>query len=120
MRELGQIAFDANAAQYDMPEAAQALYQGISEEADRIWWNEHQETRPEHAGEMGSIFWRCYDWASEPMNPNPNFVTPSLNIWWYKYPGRGMTCDKELNPDEWFAWFYETLAALKKIEKPLY
>jgi hypothetical protein len=83
----------------------------------RVYWNRHQK-------EWGSLMpdpnisglaVRCYDWSGE--SEFPNFAFNGVEIRWYKYPGRGMSCNVEMDGNGWCAWFRQCLDAILKSEK---
>src|SRR3990167_8602969 len=95
---------DANRGGHKLSEACVALFFGLWQEIERVWWNNKQEERPD-SGTLGAVSWRPYDWTVDPPNPAPNLYTPGLLIWWYKTPGRSMTCNRALSKEAWFTWF---------------
>lgn len=84
-----------------LPEYARALFMVIQEKIGRVSWNRKPEQReggfdPETEG----ITWRPYCWNDEsPETELPNLVSGEVKIRWYKYPGRGLSCNVDWTPE---------------------
>ena len=48
----------------------------------------------------------------------PNFQFEDVAINWYKYPGRGMSTNKDWTPAEWVIWFDRCLAHVRSLDSP--
>jgi hypothetical protein len=46
----------------------------------------------------------------------PNFQHEDVEIRWYKYPGRGMSTNKNWSSDEWRAWMDRCLATIRAFD----
>ena len=101
-----------------MPEYAQALFEGIRYEIERVYWNREQVEWDQHADpKVPEVEWRPYYWGDdEAVAELPNFAFEGVEIRWYKYPGRGMSTNKAWKPAEWTAWFERCLAAVRASE----
>jgi hypothetical protein len=61
---------------------------------------------------------RPYYWGEDEKEAEkPNFKFKDVEIRWYKYPGRGMSCNVDWSEKEWRKWFEECLSHLRKFEK---
>jgi len=127
MPELGQACFGAPWSAYAIPEFAESLFETILERLryivqnrDQVAWDRAFDPK------VPGVIFRSYCWnecrcPEGQHDPNceackPNFVFEEVEIRWYKYPGRGMSCNRELTQGEWIAWFDRCMAALRKYE----
>lgn len=121
--ELGQAAFGNPAGEYDLPDIGDACVMYLLDEFNRVASN---------AGlcDMGSIremphmeiadvgmchrpyYWHFGD-DDEPDAVKPNLSFGGVEIRWYKYPGRSMSCNMEMTPDQWASWLHKALKALR-------
>lgn len=114
--ELGQAIFGQPTQQYECPQILDAALAFIREELGRVLWNVKQaEWDP--FGNRGEAF-RCdvfgvwsYDWSdlggfseendSDDSQPyNFCHAASGLCVSWYKYAGRGMSCNRKIDPAE--------------------
>lgn len=125
--ELGQAIFGAPTGEYELPRYAEALFSAIWREIARVFWNREQrefDSRGNDDPKIPGFTVRpyCYDDESEEAKlPNftfgDDFIHGRVELRWYKYPGRGMSCNVEWNPDQWVAWFDEAMTALGDYDK---
>lgn len=118
---------------YDCDDFIEALFMAILEEVKRVHWNVYQhQWAPSWHGDAiedpeipGILFTRYYDGCAcedeEEHSPDcrhakPNFQHEDVQFRWYKYPGRGMSTNKEWSSDEWRAWFQRCLATVRAFE----
>ena len=115
--ELGQALFGNPTGDYDLPEYAGAMWFVIWSEIARVYSNRTQQpfnikygTNPEIPG----IEVRAYYWGADPIEATkPNFTLEGVEIRWYKYVGRGMTCNVQWTPDQWVTWFTKCLELIR-------
>ncbi len=118
--ELGQAAFGNPNGEFGLPEFAEALLDYIFEEIGRRFWNKHQkEWSDAFDPEIPGIEVRPYWWGAKdsPQAAKPNFKFGDVKIWWYKYRGRGMSCNVTLPPDAWVGWFERCLKTIRENRK---
>ena len=103
--ELGQACFGQPYLQHGCSYLCKATLESISSEWDRVMWNINQKELPNPFGNTGAR-WKCdefevnaYDW-NEDNEQSYNFKWKDIEISWYKYLGRGMSCNRDLTPQE--------------------
>lgn len=118
---------------YEADDFIEALFMAILKEIKRVHWNVYQHSwGPSwHADEIedpeitGILFTRYYDGCKcedEPehrpdcRHAKPNFQHEDVQFRWYKYPGRGMSTNKDWTPTEWRDWFGRCLNTVKAFE----
>ena len=116
--ELGQMCFGNPTGEYEMPEYTVALFFGLWREIGRVYWNRNQEEFSNYGSddpEIPGIVVNAYWWGADdtPESARPNFTFGDVEIRWYKYPGRGMSCNVDWEPRQWVEWFD---ACLEKIQ----
>lgn len=119
--------------QYAVDDFVEALLDNILKEITRVHWNVFQhEWKPSWRGDgiedpeiPGIAFVRYYDGCpceDEPKHwpdcrhMKPNFQHEDTQFSWYKYPGRGMSTNKDWSSDEWRAWFQRCLATVRAFD----
>lgn len=116
---LGQVFNGTQAwSQFDLPEYVTALFFAIKGEIERVYWNRHQHEWDgyENPGIPG-IAWKLYYWGDDEAEvAAPNFTFEDVEIRWYKYPGRDMSCNKEWKPEQWVVWFDRCMATIRRTE----
>lgn len=112
-------------AEYEVPDYVEAMLMSIRSELSRVLWNINQrEIDP--FGNTGEVFEdsptfkvRAYDWGKadgeDPMEPN--FEWKDFKVMWYKYFGRGMSCNRDMKPHEAAKMLSECLEAITQYEK---
>ena len=116
MPELGQMAFGQPTQAYPVPDYVEALFFGLWHELERVYWNKYQK-RMDNGGHnipafIPGLTVRPYNWNDE-QDERPNFEYGDVKICWYKYPGRGMSTNVDLSPEQWVAWFRVCLNAIQ-------
>lgn len=104
--------------QFECDDFIEALLHAILEEIKRVHWNLYQHSwDPTWNGDAvydpeipGIGFVRYYDNDCECEDGTcrqckPNFEFGGVKFKWYKWPGRGMSCNKSWSPSEWKDWF---------------
>jgi hypothetical protein len=119
--ELGQEAFGQPYLQFGCSALCLAALESISVEWDRVMWNIHQEELPNPFGNTGAS-WTCdyfevhaYDWNEDNEQPF-NFKWKNIEISWYKYLGRGMSCNRDVSLHEISEMLDNCLEALIEFE----
>lgn len=115
--ELGHMLFGPEPGAVEMSNYAEAAFWFIHHEIKRIYWNKNQKEwdgRVEDP-ELPGITWNAYDWDGA--SDAPNFAFDEVKVWWYKYPGRGMTCNVDWDANQWAAWMDKCLAAVRKADR---
>lgn len=124
--ELGQMMFAGGSInEYDVPELAESAIRTISDELQRVYWNNNQKELPDPTSNTGEVFdeldtfkIRAFDW-SDPEEYEPNFQWRDYKVNWYKYLGRGTTANRPITPNEIAEMLDECLKAIRQWEKPL-
>jgi hypothetical protein len=105
---------------YDMPEYAQALWEGLYLEMQRVFWNRHQREYDYWAREdefdIPGVTFRWYVWDDGLEADLSNFVCdawPNIEIYFYKWPGRGMQSNVKADPIRWCLWYEACLAVIR-------
>jgi len=115
--ELGQACFGTY-REYEMDSHADALLMALLAEVGRVYWNQHQKQWYYEDTGIPGLITNPYDWGDDDdAGVAPNFAYDGVEISWYKYPGRSMSVNKELTVNEWAAWFYKVLDAVRAYEK---
>lgn len=112
------------------PDYVDALLSELLSEIRRVHWNlyAHEWGPTWHSDSVedpeidGIVFTRYYDGcacedepehAPECRHSRPNFAFDGVAFRWYKRPGRGMSTNKNLTPEEWVNWFNKCLAHIQ-------
>lgn len=118
----------------DCPEYLVALLEHIDYELTRIMENRTQEDYPSPFSNSGNVPGytndtfevHAYDWnwdGDESEQEPPNFKYKDIEIWWYKYLGRGMCMNKPITPEQAVEMFNACIDSLRyeeaKYEKEL-
>lgn len=121
--EIGQLLF-GQAPPYcaGMPDWVESMFDGIIREFERVWWNAKQtswESRSDD-GNLGRVHVRYYRYDEVPEGEvgEDNFWLEGHDqrIRWYKYPGRGMSCSKDLDTNGWIDWHDAVKAELRRVD----
>lgn len=121
--------------EYECDDFISALLSYILDKVKMVHWNVYQhEWSPDWHGDKvedpeipGIQFTRYYDSCSCPdendgihldecRHSKPNFSFNGVGIKWYKYPGRGMSTNKDYNPYEWKEWFNVCLEKVREFD----
>ena len=114
--ELGQAVWGNPTGEYDIPDYADALIAGLLNEIERVYWNVNQQEWESYEDPcIPGLAYRPYWWGDTeaPEASLPNFAFDGVEVRWYKRPGRGMSCNKALSPNEWTDWFARCLRAIQ-------
>ena len=120
--ELGQAVFGQPHQKFDAPELCEAALRHIVDELTRVRWNLNQRWPDDPLANSGpggnfkceAFEVQAYSWSDE---EQPfNFKWRDVEISWYKWVGRGMSCNRELTPDLINEMMDDCLAALRAWE----
>lgn len=117
--ELGQMVYGNPTGAHKMPYYAESLVLHVLDQIERVYWNQQQcDWDRFDDPEISGITFRPYWWGEDdaPEAALPNFVCEGVEIRWYKHPGRGMSCDREMTPAEWCGWFDRCMDYVRKHE----
>lgn len=109
---IGQAVFGNPHGEYELSNIGEAAVMCLLDEMRIRWWNEHQsEWNYENYG--GKFETRPYWWGdnNHPDSEKPNLAFRGVEIRWYKYPGRGMSCNQDLSPQQWSDWLNAALVS---------
>lgn len=111
--EFGQAVFGGETEEHEVPEHGKALLLYLLSEVGRVYWNRNQKEwewsvmpDPQIPGLQARPYNRVDGDAP------PNFIFGDVSIRWYKHPGRGLSCNQDLDAAGWVKWFGECLAAI--------
>ena len=117
--EFGQMLYGNPSGEFAMPDYAEALVIALLNDIGRVYSNVYQASwnwidEPNIPG----IEFHPYWWGDEedPGALLPNFAFEGVEIRWYKYAGRGMSCNRELTPDKWASWFSRCLEIIWEVD----
>lgn len=116
--ELGQISFGNPWAKYDCPEFVEALLAHLLNEISRVFWNRYQKEWNERDNPcIEGIEFRSYYWGGDKKEAKkPNFKFKNIKIFWYKYPHRGISINKEMSEKKWREWFDNCMKAIRRAD----
>lgn len=103
--ELGQIAFGQPFKEFQASELLIAALEAIREELARVYWNNNQKEIDDPFGNTGGKYKNktfeveAYSWNEKKRQPY-NFKWKDFEVSWYKYLGRGTSCNREISPNE--------------------
>lgn len=103
--------------EFEVPEHGRALLMYLLSEIGRVYWNREQKEWDLSAmpdPKIPGLRVRPFNWADD--NALPNFVFGDVEIRWYKHPGRGLSCNRDLDASGWIKWFGECLSAIQAEE----
>jgi hypothetical protein len=125
--ELGQACFGNPHSYYKCPNFIEAGLMLLESEIDRVYWNNNQKKWESCFSNNGGDFKlpeftvRAYYWGDdENKEALPNFECDGLEIRWYKYLGRGMSMNKEIDSGKFFDIIDKCIEAVRKTEKTDY
>jgi hypothetical protein len=125
---LGQIVSGNPAGEHAVPDYVEALLGALLDEIDAVYdGQKSEEERAETADGWGGRWnfggpapripgfeLRAYYWGDDPTEAaKPNFAFGGVEVRWYKWYGRGMSVNVEMEPAGWVAWFDRALAAVR-------
>ena len=120
--ELGQMAFGNPVYRAGFPEWVESMFDGIMREFERVWWNRYQRSYDSRSddGDLGKVHVHYYRYSDLPDDSEflDNFWLEGHDqrIRWYKYPGRGMSCLKDLDTNGWIDWHDDVMRELRRVD----
>lgn len=131
--EIGQAIFGAPYSEYQVPAFGESALRMVLDEMERVYGNRYQNREPMFGSNDGFILpdgalgpdisYRAYDWGDCECGTEecqgkcdwskPNLAYDGLEFRWYKHSRRGLSCNKELTPDEWAKWLQKALFYLR-------
>jgi len=114
--ELGQSCFGNPTGEYEVSEVGKACVEHILKEVSRTFWNNNQKEWDTYVSpEFESIDIQPYYWGDdEELKKRPNLKFGDVEIRWYKHPGRGLSVNKPMTPDDWHLWLNAVIEAIRK------
>ena len=105
--ELGQAVFGAPTGAFECPAYVDAFLDYLLWRIGLVVWNRDQKEWDKYEDpKIEGLEYRPYCWDdTSPEAELPNLKWGEAEIRWYKYPGRGMSVNKEWGPSEWVKWF---------------
>lgn len=139
MLEIGQMLFTSGCGEFETNPSVDALIRDLITETARVFHNRTgREWDYSWSGEdpviPGLTFrgfrYPRYD-AEDEIPPGketeaeadrqeaalPCMEIEDVSIWWYKYPGRSMTVNSTLTPEQWFDWHQRSLRVVVAADK---
>jgi len=123
--ELGQMVFGQPWQKHECPQILEAALAFLSEEVQRVLWNIKQEQLNPFGNHCEAF--RCeafgvwsYDWSDNEDAAQPyNFCHPKSGVCisWHKYAGRGMSCNRAVNPNEVAEILSDCIEAMNDVER---
>lgn len=116
--ELGQAVFGCPTSEYELPEFAEALLMYILNEIERVYWNVNRKEWENYQNPgIPQIKVRPYYWGEDEKEARkPNLQYHDVQIFWYKYPSRGVSCNILKRENEWRSWFDSCLKTIREYE----
>ena len=133
MRHSIVQALNGGWCQYEADDFIEAIFDKVLEEIRRVHWNvyQHQWEPTWHGDKVedphipGIEFVRYYDGCPcedddehkpECRHAKPNFKHEDVEFRWYKWPGRGMSTNKDWTAQEWRDWLTRCLATVRAFD----
>lgn len=120
--ELGQMAYGGPWGKHAIPRFVGALLRDILNDLAMVYWNANQRSFEDAQWDEGfdigipGIEYRPYR-APHVAPDLPNFRFEDVSIYWYKHPGRGLSCNRELDKLSWIDWFDRCLDTMHKFDR---
>lgn len=118
--ELGQALFGQPHQQFAVPDIVEAALIMIECKLNLVMWNKHQKEYDSPFSNTGNKFSNAafsayaYSWDDE--EQPYNFKWRDIEISWYKYLGRGMSANREIDATTAEIMLTECLASLDTID----
>jgi hypothetical protein len=121
--EIGQACFGCPTSEFSCPEFIEAGLKHLSDEIEIVELNIRQKEFVSPTKISGTVYntyafqMRAYYWGEdEKIQSTPNFSCDGLEIRWYKYLGRGMSMNKEIDANNFFKIIDKCLKAVRERE----
>ena len=113
--EIGQAVYGNPWGEFKASLQVEAFLAYILVEIERVFWNKNQKEWDRYEDpKIPNIEYRPYYWGEDEEMAKPNFKFEDVEIRWYKYPGRGMSVNKEMTDKEWHQWRYRCIDTIRK------
>lgn len=119
--ELGQMLLGNPGADVSCPGFVEAGMRQLALEIERVEWNRTQKqyeapTRNNGEHYETSVFeMHAYYWGEEQcLIERPNFRCGDFEVYWYKYCGRGMSMNRQIDANEFFIMLDRCLASVRE------
>lgn len=107
--ELGQGAFGCPTSEFECPEFIEAGLRYLASEIERVEWNltqkEYEAPTANNGGQYKTDAFEMYAYywgEDENLCNRPNFKCGEFEIRWYKYLGREMSMNKDIDANDFF------------------
>lgn len=121
------MMFGNPTGEFACPEFVEAGINHLAGEIGRVKWNQDKETFDLPTGNNGTEYkteafeMRSYCWDEDsPQAELPNFKCGDLEVRWYKYCGRGMSMNRAIDANEFFALIDGCLASVRALDPALH
>lgn len=122
--ELGQFLHSQSKfSEYKCPDFIKAGLQILSDEIERVEWNTNQVRYDSPIHNNGEVYenkmfsMRAYYWGdTEEVACLPNFSCDGFEVRWYKYLGRGMSMNQEIDANEFFRLIDKCLKYVRSLD----
>jgi hypothetical protein len=121
--ELGQLLSDREPSSYPCPDFIEAGLQYLAYRLETKAWNMTQEHYDAPTGNSGGecrtnrFEMRAYCWDDESERASlPNFKSGDFEVYWYKYLGRGMTMNEDIDANDFFEIIDDCIDSLGSLE----
>ena len=125
--EIGQAIFGNPTGSFALSQIGEAVFQCIWERLKVYYCNKNQREMDFYGNDdpqIPGLIVLPYHWGDCDCDENkphkegclkvaPNFVFDGIEIRWYKYPGRGMSCNQNLTPQQWSNWLEKILKTIE-------
>lgn len=122
--ELGQFAFGCPTGEFSCPNFIEAGLAYLACEIERVEWNRTQNVFHAPTRNSGTNYktdtyeMYAYYWGDdELLQERPNFKYGEFEVRWYKYLGRGMSMNREIDANEFFDIIDKCLESTRKLDK---
>lgn len=117
---IAQFVHGNPTGEFAVPDYVRALIAAVLDEMSTKVWNRDQEewsgtgvSGDQDPGIPGIAF-APYYWGNDPaLAARPNLAFGGVEIRWYKFFGRGMSCTVEMDPAGWVDWFDRCVATVR-------
>ena len=113
---MGQMLYGDKTAEYEVPRYVEAALTMLNCELERITELQPFSNSGDRFEDIDTFKVRAYDWNDDDPDPRPNFEWSDFKVWWYKYMGRGMSCNRVPTCQEAARMLDECMDALAKYE----
>lgn len=117
--ELGQALFGKPFNYFEFPDNAEDILRAVLQDICRALYKAglpyNLEEEMYDSLPIDGIEYRNYCWDEDSPSP-PNFSFDGVEISWYKYIGRGMSCNVDWKEKQWLDWFDKIMKHIREWE----